>query len=128
VFRKTGIAFCCFAFFFLAGGHWAVLQSVAWATMIIDYAKAEPLAEALSMTFDGAHPCGMCKEISKSKKTEREPIKVKSDKKVESLASTTQALLIDTDPVHNWLRSEAPLVPGWMDSPPVPPPKTPCIT
>ena len=36
----------------LLGGHWLLLQSVAWVGMIIDYSQNATLSEAISMTFD----------------------------------------------------------------------------
>jgi hypothetical protein len=32
--RAIGIPFLCLAMFGIAGGHWAVLQSIAWARMV----------------------------------------------------------------------------------------------
>jgi len=56
---------------FALGGHWAILQSVAWMTMVAGYSQTAPLKEALVKTFDGKHPCTMCKEISAGKKSEK---------------------------------------------------------
>jgi len=53
------------------GGHWAVLQSVAWTTMVIDNAKSAHLAEAIAKTFDGDHPCPLCKSIEKGRASEK---------------------------------------------------------
>jgi hypothetical protein len=53
------------------GAHWAALQSVAWATMIVEYAQQEPLAKAIAQTFDGNHPCDLCKHISNGKHSEK---------------------------------------------------------
>jgi len=55
-----------------SGTHWLVLQSVAWAGMIVSYAQDRPLDEAISDTFDGEHPCSLCEAISTEKKKEAE--------------------------------------------------------
>jgi hypothetical protein len=56
---------------FALGGHWAILQSVAWVTMVAGYSQAGPLTEALVKTFDGKHPCPICKFVAKEKKSEQ---------------------------------------------------------
>jgi len=46
------------------GTHWVALQPVAWATMLVGYAKHTSMSEALAKTFDGKHPCGLCKTVA----------------------------------------------------------------
>ena len=53
------------------GAHWALLQSVAWVGMIVTYAQEATLAEAVRMTFDGEHPCRLCKVIKADRATEK---------------------------------------------------------
>ncbi len=53
------------------GGHWLVLQSVAWSGMIVKYARTEGLASAVEKTFDGRHPCGLCAQIAVGKRSEQ---------------------------------------------------------
>ncbi len=55
------------------GLHWTVLQVVAWAGMIVGYSQEAPLGEAVVKTFDGQHPCKLCKEIAKGKQSEKKP-------------------------------------------------------
>ena len=52
------------------GLHWAVLQSVAWTTMLADNLRTQSLAEAVAHTFDGKHPCCLCKAIATGRKSE----------------------------------------------------------
>jgi len=80
----VGIPLICVAFFALAGGHWAVLQAVAWAQMLRDYSKSAPIAEAIAKTFSGDYPCGMCTKITEERqKEERAPAAVNFDQKAE---------------------------------------------
>jgi hypothetical protein len=51
--------------------HWAVLQSIAWMGMVATYSRKAPLAIALKETFDGKHPCPLCKAIATTKKSEK---------------------------------------------------------
>ena len=46
----------------------ALLQVVAWSRMLVDYTTQTSLAEGVTMTFDGQHPCCMCKAIAESRK------------------------------------------------------------
>lgn len=59
------------AVFAAGGGHWMALQSVAWARMLVSYSQDASFAAALEQTFDGAHPCPMCRKISQDKAQER---------------------------------------------------------
>lgn len=54
------------------GGHWAFLQGVAWVGMAANYSQTETFSEALSKTFDGEHPCRLCKFVSEGKKAEKD--------------------------------------------------------
>ena len=53
------------------GLHWAVLQSVAWTTMLADNLRTQSLTEAVTHTFDGNHPCSLCKAIAAGRKSEQ---------------------------------------------------------
>jgi hypothetical protein len=52
------------------GGHFMLLQSVAWTTMVISNVQHGNLGEALEKTFDGQHPCAICKSIRKARESE----------------------------------------------------------
>ena len=82
--RLTGYPLLFLAMFSIAGGHWAVLQTVAWTGMVIEYSKDSPLATALIKTFSGKAPCKMCHTIEAGKEQEsRLPATVKADKKID---------------------------------------------
>ena len=53
------------------GGHWMVLQSIAWVTMLAGYSQAMPLRQAVVNTFDGQHPCPICQFVAQGKQTEQ---------------------------------------------------------
>lgn len=61
----TILALCC-----AIGLQWLALQSIAWTAMIVDYSKSESLCQAITKTLDGAHPCSLCKIVTKGKATE----------------------------------------------------------
>jgi len=71
VFRCIGrivtiLAICC-----AIGLHWVALQSVAWTAMILDYSKRGSLCNAITQTFDGAHPCSLCHIVDRGKTAEK---------------------------------------------------------
>ena len=51
------------------GLHWAALQTVAWAGMLISYSQSGSMASAFEKTFDGNHPCPLCNAISKGQQS-----------------------------------------------------------
>ena len=58
------------AFVLSCGGNWAVLQCVAWVSMIHEYSEMVPLTEAVGMTLSGKYPCAICKAIAEKKQSD----------------------------------------------------------
>ena len=71
VFRKLGHVLLIVALVAAVGGHWAVLQSVAWTNMLAGNLRAASVTEAFEKTFDGQHPCRLCQAIKEGKKSEK---------------------------------------------------------
>ncbi|MCX6886018.1 MAG: hypothetical protein WCR20_13080 [Verrucomicrobiota bacterium] len=44
-----------------------MLQTVAWAGMFVRYSHNGTFQEAVGKTFDGQHPCNLCKAISSTR-------------------------------------------------------------
>lgn len=87
--KHLGCVMMALALFLVAGGHWAMLQGVAWATMVHDFSKNGTLTQAVEKTFDGKHPCPLCKKISKARiSEEKAPVTVKFDKKAEAFVAS----------------------------------------
>ncbi len=55
------------------GLHWAILQTVAWTGMLISYSRSSGLSEGISRTFDGQHPCPLCRLVTEGRAKERQP-------------------------------------------------------
>jgi hypothetical protein len=70
VYRKFGNALMIVALLSAMGARWTVLQSIAWTTMLADNLGTCSLGEAVHKTFDGRHPCCLCKAIAEGKKSE----------------------------------------------------------
>src|SRR3954470_20768479 len=83
MFRRVARLAMIMAICVSIGAHWAALQSVAWATMLVEYSQHEPLPRALAQTFDGHHPCDLCKRVVAAqevpKKGDAPPLKIKPD-------------------------------------------------
>lgn len=65
------------------GGHLALLQTIAWGNMLVDFSSRSSLSEAVEKTFDGEHPCALCKVVRKSKSEEEKKPLLKSEMKME---------------------------------------------
>ena len=57
---------------FSLGLQWTLLQSVAWVGMIVSYSRGATFTEAVCKTFDGKHPCCMCKAIKQARADEKQ--------------------------------------------------------
>ena len=68
---RVGFLLCLLACLQLLGGHWAILQVGAWAGMAVSYSQQAGLMTGLSQTFDGEHPCPICKAIQDGQKHEQ---------------------------------------------------------
>jgi hypothetical protein len=51
---------------------WTLLQSAAWMSMLVRYSRERPVAQAVVNTFDGQHPCEVCRAIQADKSAERQ--------------------------------------------------------
>jgi hypothetical protein len=71
VFVRFGKFFVIVALIATTGGHWAALQSVAWTTMLADNLRMHSFSESVARTFDGKHPCPICKALAAAKKSEK---------------------------------------------------------
>jgi len=94
--KKLGLPIACVAMFFVVGGHWAVIQSVAWTQMLWTYAlESDSIVDAVEKTFDGQHPCKLCVGIAKTQKDQGKNPILAAAKKVEAFAATFQHRLVE---------------------------------
>lgn len=111
-----------FALIIAVGGHWAVLQSVAWFGMVVSYSQDVPLSLALEKTFDGKNPCTLCKAVNEGKKSEREHASVNVETKLE-LCLVPCAMLLEAPAPLVLLPGEAESANARFETPPTPPPR-----
>jgi hypothetical protein len=81
--RIAGHGLLACILFFSLGGHLALLQTVAWGTMLVNFSRHDSFTEAAKKTFDGEHPCPMCKIVKKSRKSEEKKPLLKTESKME---------------------------------------------
>lgn len=104
------------------GAHWLMLQSAAWVGMIVNYSQSAPLTEAISMTFDGEHPCKLCLAVKEGRNSEKKQSLVKSEVKLDFLCMESVALLAPSFPFTLLSPAET-FAFSRSDPPPGPPPR-----
>ncbi|MEO6873119.1 MAG: hypothetical protein ABI233_13005 [Chthoniobacterales bacterium] len=117
--RATTIVALCLSL----GLHWLALQSLAWTTMLVENVRHAPLSEAVARTFDGSHPCHLCRAVAEGKKSKR---------KSEILPTVAKLDLICPPRLRTWQPRFVPYDYGVVilrivqrnQSPPTPPPRS----
>jgi len=94
VFRRLPRLLLTVALACSVGLHWSLLQSVAWTTMLLGNLQSLSITEAVTRTFDGKHPCSLCKAIAEGKKSEKKSDTIPSLKKFDGLSQTPTIAII----------------------------------
>ena len=122
VFVRAGKLAVVLMLVLATGGHWFLLQSVAWVQMTARFAQQESLGDALQKTFDGKHPCQLCKFVKRGKAAEREREQKAPDLKIDFQLVNTAHRLFAPSPILHFtpflLEAEPRPLP-----PPLPPPR-----
>ncbi len=104
------------------GSHWVLLQSVAWVGMIVRYVQETTLTDAVRKTFDGDHPCSLCKRIAKGKQAEKKSEFTPKFKKFE-YSFIPGSFAFYRPPLCWEVCFPDPILHALTQDPPVPPPK-----
>jgi hypothetical protein len=123
VLTRLGKFLVVFALVLMTGAHWAALQTAAWTTMLADHLRTQNFSQAVSETFDGAHPCCLCKAIAAAKKAQKTSAAATPVLKMEFPPLAASVGLFP--PARFELRSQC----NWLAEasflkPPVPPPRS----
>jgi hypothetical protein len=104
------------------GLHWGFLQAVAWVGMLVNYSQNAPFEEAVVKTFDGKHPCALCKRIAQGKRSEKKAEFPPTGKKFEFSYSVAAFVFVAPSGYWEvrWPEDSAALL---VRTPPVPPPR-----
>ncbi|HEX4342893.1 MAG TPA: hypothetical protein VH255_05855 [Verrucomicrobiae bacterium] len=104
------------------GAHWLTLQTVAWTAMFTENLRTGSLEETMAKTFDGQHPCCLCKAIATGKKSEKKTDLSPTLKKIEFACERITVIL--TPPTRfDLLRFAGTQVSDLISEPAVPPPR-----
>lgn len=123
MFERCGKVLVVMALVLTTGLHWAALQTVAWTTMLASNLCDDSFSQAVIKTFDGLHPCCLCKAIAAAKKSEKKSAAVSPVMKLEFPPAAGPLVLIpppkfQPPPLPDILAESLAL------KPPVPPPRT----
>lgn len=118
---RFGNLFLIVALLFATGSQWVALQSVAWIGMVANYSEHASFTEALAKTFDGRHPCCLCKAIAAAKKSEKKSEFGSQLPKIEFPPLNADVVLIA--PRCEFLRASDSFAQALPQRPLVPPPR-----
>ena len=121
--RRLGNIFLAAALFLTTGSQWIVLQSIAWAGMMVAYSQRAPLAVAMRETFDGKHPCPLCRAIAAAKKSEKKNEFTVQTKKLEFPPVTEDFVLLTPAQFHFLPTANNMFAKSLAHKPPTPPPR-----
>lgn len=104
------------------GLHWAAVQTVAWTQMLVSYTHTAGFPEAVKKTFDGEHPCDLCKAVQTGQSQEKKHEFVAAALKWDAVL--TAAAIVRPPPGEPWHypRAASELT-ARVDGPPTPPPR-----
>jgi len=113
-----------FAICVAIGGHWLALQSIAWATMVVNYSQHCSFGQAIVQTFDGKHPCGLCNQINKARDSEKKQDWQPSTGKPDLICTTRRVVLLLPFSPFDYPEVAISVTCG-SEQPPSPPPRSP---
>jgi hypothetical protein len=90
--------------------------------MIVENAKHESLAEAVANTFDGTHPCNLCKGVAAAQGSEKKGDAQPLTAKLDLICATRTVALLPRCADYSFAPFSA-LTPERVSTPPVPPPR-----
>jgi hypothetical protein len=104
------------------GVPWAFLQTLAWTGMFLGNLTTRSVSAALQRTFDGEHPCALCKAINTSKKSEKKSDKLLPLKKLDGLTQTV-AMVVCPRGLFSQAEAGGVMPETLAHAPPSPPPR-----
>ena len=104
------------------GLQWTVLRTVAWVNMFVTFVQTDSVSEALTKTFDGKHPCSLCKFVKSAEQSEKKQESIKVEAKLD-LILTLESCRLTPPPDYTLLPLLDHTSSGRTESPPVPPPR-----
>ena len=120
MFKRVGHLLLIIAVLAATGTHWFVLQSVAWTSMLANNLQTAAFTVAIERTFDGNHPCCLCRQIAKSRQAEKQSDLQIEWKKFEFPYSPS--VFVFNPPGFFWETTATQEIPASLNYPPPSPP------
>lgn len=120
--RRLALCLLMAAFILSIGLQWACLQTAAWVGMIMRYSREVSLPVAVEMTFDGNHPCKLCKAVKSGQENQTKQDINPTMQKFNLIVTKVDRIFFE----HESMRIEEGLVavpPSRHSPPPTPPPR-----
>ena len=106
------------------GLHWTLLQSVAWAGMLVRYSQEGcSLSTAIAKTLDGQHPCQLCKITESGRRSAASPEAPAPVQKLDLFAQDRPVAWSPERCVSSIWPVTSSAASGLAARPPVPPPR-----
>lgn len=122
MFRRLGRKSLVVALIAMLSAHWAFLQTIAWTGMIVCYSEHASLKVALRETFDGKHPCPLCRAIAAAKKSQKKSEFTAQTQKLE-FPPTKETIVVIAPSQFQFLPQFDCFADSFIQKPPVPPPR-----
>jgi hypothetical protein len=104
------------------GGQWVAMQSIAWTTMVVGYSQHCSFGQAIVQTFDGEHPCDLCKGINKARGEEKKQDSQSPATKTDLICTIRRVVLVPPFTSLTFAQLITSLTYGFQQ-PPSPPPR-----
>lgn len=118
---KLGKVLIVFSLVATLSAHWALLQTVAWTSMLADNLESCSFHDAVVRTFDGQHPCPLCKAIAAAKKSEQKNQATFGQQKLDF--PPIEECLVLIGPPRTEIPSLSSVSESILQKPPTPPPR-----
>ena len=73
VWRRVAVKALALLLVMLMQGPATFVQELAWAGMLVNYTRSQGVVSGVKKTFDGEHPCALCKKAAELRRDEGAP-------------------------------------------------------
>jgi len=105
------------------GCPWTLVQGFAWVSMFAGHVRTESVPVALTRTFDGQHPCKICKVVRAGKSAEEKSPAQSNIKKLDPVPLTARRLPLFVVAIPISVSRQVAIWTNRGTLPPVPPPR-----
>ena len=128
MWRRFQLFSVVLAWFLATGSHWEVMQTIAWAKMIVNDARTMTLGAAVVETLSGENPCSMCKIVEGAKQQEKSAGATLPDEgakaKIFLFCYDKPAKVASINEASEWVATFATALAAPPLAPPTPPPRS----